>query len=85
MRGLDTDYPINNDYSPITVVNFNGVGGGTILYAAHFPRLHPSDFKVKSQDGVAADWPLDYDLLEPYFKQNDEINTCRRFFHCGGW
>ena len=40
------DYPINEDNSPIKVVNFNGVGGGTVLYTAHFPRLHPSDFRV---------------------------------------
>ncbi|MBT5202407.1 MAG: NAD(P)-binding protein, partial [Gammaproteobacteria bacterium] len=25
-RGRDTDYPINNSESPISVVNFNGVG-----------------------------------------------------------
>ncbi len=73
VRGLDTDYPINNDESPITVVNFNGVGGGTILYAAHFPRLHPSDFQVKTLDGVADDWPIDYEQLEPYFSQNDRM------------
>ncbi|MCZ6869708.1 MAG: GMC family oxidoreductase [Gammaproteobacteria bacterium] len=73
VRGLETDYPINNDESPINVVNFNGVGGGTILYAAHFPRLHPSDFKVKSLDGVAEDWPISYDRLEPYFSQNDRM------------
>ena len=73
VRGLETDYPINNDESPINVVNFNGVGGGTILYAAHFPRLHPSDFKVKTLDGVAADWPISYDTLEPYFAQNDRM------------
>ena len=36
VRARPTDYPINNDDSPISVVNFNGVGGGTILYAAHF-------------------------------------------------
>ena len=73
IRARDTDYPINDDESPISVVNFNGVGGGTILYAAHFPRLHPSDFRVKSLDGVADDWPVDYDQLEPYFNQNDRI------------
>ena len=30
-RGRDTDYPINEDNSPIKVGNFNGVGGSTIL------------------------------------------------------
>ena len=73
VRGRTTDYPINNDDSPISVVNFNGVGGGTVLYAAHFPRLHPSDFRVKSLDGVADDWPIDYDTLDPYFAQNDQM------------
>jgi len=72
-RGLDTDYPINNDDSSVNVVNFNVVGGSTILYAAHFPRLHPADFKVKSIDGVADDWPIDYSTLEPYFNQNDRM------------
>ncbi|MBV1876608.1 MAG: GMC family oxidoreductase [Pseudomonadales bacterium] len=73
IRSNSADYPINNDESPISVVNFNGVGGSTILYGAHFPRLHPSDFKVKSLDGVADDWPVDYDLLEPYFAHNDRM------------
>lgn len=73
VRKMPSDYPINNDDSPITPVNFNGVGGGTILWSAHFPRLHPSDFRVKSLDGVADDWPVDYKTLEPFFKINDEI------------
>ncbi len=73
IRKRETDYPINNEGSPINVVNFNGVGGGTILYAAHFPRLHPSDFKVKTLDGVADDWPISYETLEPYFGQNDRM------------
>ena len=73
VRGLETDYPINNDESAVNVVNFNGVGGSTILYGAHFPRLHPSDFKVKTLDGVADDWPIDYDTLDPYFAQNDRM------------
>src|SRR5580692_1133876 len=41
-RARPTDYPINDANSPIKVVNFNGVGGSTIMYTAHFPRLHPS-------------------------------------------
>jgi choline dehydrogenase-like flavoprotein len=47
-RARPTDYPINDSNSPIKVVNFNGVGGSTIMYTAHYPRLHPSDFKVGS-------------------------------------
>ena len=72
-RARETDYPINDANSPIKVVNFNGVGGSTIMYTAHYPRLQPSDFKVRSLDGVADDWPVDYDTLEPFFAENDRM------------
>ena len=73
IRKAPADYPINEDNSPIKVVNFNGVGGGTVLYAGHFPRFHPSDFKVKTLDGVADDWPLDYGELAPFYAENDRM------------
>ncbi|MDB5400229.1 MAG: livQ 1 [Rhodopila sp.] len=72
-RARPLDYPINEDNSPIKVANFNGVGGGTILYAGHYPRFHPSDFRVRSLDGVADDWPIDYDTLQPYYAENDRM------------
>jgi choline dehydrogenase-like flavoprotein len=72
-RMRDTDYPVNDDNSIMKVANFNGVGGGTILFTAHYPRMHPSDFRVRTLDGVAEDWPIDYWTLEPYFAENDRI------------
>ncbi len=69
-RGRREDYPINDANSPIAVSNFNAVGGSTILYAAHFPRFRPGDFRVETLDGVADDWPLDYQRLEPYYDLN---------------
>lgn len=72
-RQNTSDYPINEDNSPIKVANFNGVGGGTVLYAGHYPRFHPSDFRVKTLDGVADDWPIDYATLEPYYRENDRM------------
>ena len=73
IRARPTDYPINDDNSPIKVVNFNGVGGSTIMYTGHYPRLHPSDFRVRSLDGVADDWPVSYATLEPFFAENDRM------------
>ena len=72
-RNRDTDYPINDANSPIAVANFNGVGGGTVLYAGHFPRLHPSDFRVRSLDGVGDDWPINYETLESFYVENDRM------------
>ena len=73
VRRAAADYPVNGSDSDIQVVNFNGVGGGTILYAAHFPRFHPSDFRVRTLDGVADDWPIDYETLSPYYDLNDRM------------
>ncbi|MFC4245128.1 GMC family oxidoreductase [Gryllotalpicola reticulitermitis] len=46
-----------------------GVGGSMVHYAGYTPRFHPSDFRTLTQDGVGADWPLDYDDLKPYYEQ----------------
>lgn len=70
VRKRREDYPVNDRESPIAASMFNAVGGSTILYAAHFPRLHPSDFRVRTVDGVADDWPLDYERLAPYYDVN---------------
>ncbi len=75
-RQLDVDYPVNDSNSPVTPVMFNGVGGSTILWSAHTPRFHPSDFRVKTLDGVADDWPITYDDLEEYYDLNDEVMGC---------
>jgi choline dehydrogenase-like flavoprotein len=76
VRRLDEDYPVNDSESDITPLMFNAVGGSTVHWTAHTPRLHPSDFKVKTLDGVADDWPISYEDLERYFDLNDEWMGC---------
>lgn len=46
-----------------------GVGGGTVHFTAVFLRFHDSDFKARTMDGVADDWPIDYNELEPYYSR----------------
>lgn len=72
-RAAPADYPINEDNSPIKIANYNAVGGATVLYAGHFPRFHPSDFRVKTLDGVGDDWPIDYGTLAPFYDENDRM------------
>ena len=72
-RRLPEDYPVNDSESPIAPLMYNAVGGSTIHWGAHFPRFHPSDFRVKTLDGVADDWPVSYRQLEPFFDLNDRI------------
>src|SRR6185437_2427691 len=45
-----------------------GVGGGSVHWAGFTPRLHPSDFRIHSQDGVGVDWPISYEEIKPYYE-----------------
>ncbi|MCY3880474.1 MAG: GMC family oxidoreductase [Rhodobacteraceae bacterium] len=71
VRRLQQDYPINSEESCITPVNWNGVGGSTINFLGHWPRMKPSDFRTRSMDGVGDDWPVDYHTLAPFYEMND--------------
>ncbi|MEM1430543.1 MAG: GMC family oxidoreductase [Pseudomonadota bacterium] len=67
------DYPVEDTEAAIKPLMVNAVGGSTLAWGAHFPRFRPSDFRVRSLDGVAQDWPFDYWDLEPYYDLNDRI------------
>jgi choline dehydrogenase-like flavoprotein len=68
VRQRPEDYPVvTAGEFPPSIAMFNAVGGTTIHWEGHFPRFHPSDFRVKSLDGVADDWPISYKDLEPYY------------------
>jgi choline dehydrogenase-like flavoprotein len=43
------------------------VGGTTWHWLGTAIRLLPSDFRMKSTYGVALDWPISYDELEPWY------------------
>src|SRR5689334_2373630 len=63
-----------------------GVGGSTIHYAGSCPRFHPSDFRVRTQDGVAADWPIAYEDIEPYYAQMErEYPVSGPAYYPWGW
>ena len=66
-----TDPRVTGGNHPLALGSNNsgrGVGGSTVHWAAFTPRLHPSDFRVHSQDGVAVDWPIAYEELKPYYE-----------------
>ena len=71
-RRLPADYPLDVSDSDMWPVMFNAVGGSSIYYGAEWPRLLPSDFRVRTLDGVADDWPITYADLAPY---NDRIDA----------
>lgn len=44
------------------------IGGTTLHWLGLVPRIHPHTFKEKTLYGRAADWPIDYDTLEPWYE-----------------
>jgi choline dehydrogenase-like flavoprotein len=65
------DDPIDDSESPIKPMLGNGVGGSSIYWSAHVPRFRPEDFRIRSLDGVGADWSLRYEDLEAYYALNE--------------
>ncbi|WP_224760706.1 GMC family oxidoreductase [Salinibacterium sp. ZJ450] len=73
-RQRPEDYPVEVSDTPIHPVMFNAVGGSTVHYAAEWTRLLPSDFRLRTLDGVADDWPISYWDLAPYYDKVEDLN-----------
>lgn len=72
VRRQPADYPLEISSSPITPVMYNAVGGSTVHFCAQWVRMRPQDFKVRSVDGLADDWPISYDEMRPYYERIDQ-------------
>ena len=67
IRQQEQDYPVEISECEVDPMMYNGVGGSTVLWNALWHRMLPSDFKARTLDGVASDWPLSYeDLADCY-------------------
>ena len=67
-----TDERITGGGDPVELGKNNsgrGVGGSMVHYAGYCPRFHPSDFEVRTRDGVAADWPISYRDLKRHYER----------------
>ena len=54
------------------------VGGNSKLYGAALFRLRETDFHaVRHVDGVAPEWPLKYDVFEPYYTEAEALYGVR--------
>lgn len=50
-----------------------GLGGCSNCWWGCTPRFMPSDFKMKTLFGIAEDWPIDYDDLDPYYYEAEQL------------
>lgn len=60
-------YEMNGDDLLLNTFAVRKVGGSSVAWGAVTPRFLVNDFKLKSEYGVAVDWPIDYDKIEPYY------------------
>ena len=68
VRRSAADYPVEVSDAEVHPLMYNGVGGSSVMFGAEWPRMIPSDFRVRTLDGVADDWPISYEDLEPYYE-----------------
>ncbi|HEX3805816.1 MAG TPA: GMC family oxidoreductase [Gaiellaceae bacterium] len=82
-----TDNRVISGNDPIEMGKNNsgvGVGGSMTHFAGYVPRLHPSDFEVRTRDGVAVDWPISYwDLKESFERVERELPVAGEFWPWG--
>ena len=71
VRGNPEDYPCECTEADLPVQMYAGVGGTSLLYGGVWSRLAPSDFRARTLDGVADDWPISYEELVPFFEQTE--------------
>jgi choline dehydrogenase-like flavoprotein len=81
-RGEDSPYAKLNENPLHTFENKNpekdwrfqtAFGGSSNCWVGCTPRFMPADFRMKSLYGIADDWPIQYEELEPYYTEVEEI------------
>jgi choline dehydrogenase-like flavoprotein len=50
-----------------------GFGGNSKCWMGGTTRMMPGDFQLKSRYGVATDWPVSYDDLEPHYCTAEQV------------
>ncbi|MFF7710710.1 GMC oxidoreductase [Pseudomonas sp. NPDC007930] len=71
--------PASNQYlvqagpDPWPVQYLRGVGGTSWHWAAQAWRLIPNDMRLHSLYGLAVDWPMSYEALDPWYQEAEEI------------
>lgn len=72
VRRWPADYPARSTGpDPVDINLYNAVGGSTVGFYGNYWRLSPSDFRRRTLDGVAVDWPISYPELAPYYDRNE--------------
>ncbi len=61
------DYYVQSGPTVFEGLYLRAVGGSTWHWGGNASRLHPNDFRMRTQYGVGLDWPLEYASLLPHY------------------
>lgn len=50
-----------------------GVGGSSLSFTGEAHRINPKSMSMQTRFGVASDWPVSYDELEPYWVEAEHL------------
>ena len=50
-----------------------GIGGSTLHFVGEAHRMNPNSMRMRSRFGVAADWPMSYVDLEPFYVEAERV------------
>ena len=70
--GGQVDWPVNSGRAI-------AVGGTSNKWGGVVNRLRPTDFEMASRFGLAVDWPIGYDTLEPFYCRAETLVAARGF------
>jgi len=73
MGGERDAYTTSGDHSwLINQRRVKGVGGTSLHWGSVVPRLYEKDFEMESRHGIARDWPISYEDLQPYYAEAEQ-------------
>ncbi|RXK46938.1 GMC family oxidoreductase [Halorientalis pallida] len=68
MGGPRDDFNSSGEiFYPLNHKRVKGIGGSTLHWGGRVARLPEKDFEMQSRYGLASDWPINYDDLQPYY------------------
>jgi choline dehydrogenase-like flavoprotein len=67
LEGLDRHTASGTSRHGLEGKRARGVGGSTLHWEGYALRFHSDDFRLRSLHGIADDWPITYQDLEPYY------------------
>jgi len=73
MGGERDTYAVGGErHYPLNQARVKGIGGSTLHWQGMVMRHHEADFRRRTHDGVASDWPIDYADLQTYYAAAEE-------------